>query len=78
MIPNDHYSGATLSRNTESQNDGHQTDGQPVRPHQSKPAVLGAAVEELSRWVEQRESADIANNVRRSLETLDENLVFIR
>lgn len=40
--------------------------------------ALGAAVEELSNWVEQRGSADIANNVRGALETLDENLVFIR
>jgi len=40
--------------------------------------ALGAAVEELSNWVEQRGSADIASNVRGALETLDENLVFIR
>ncbi len=40
--------------------------------------ALGAAVEERSNWVEQRGSADIANNVRGALETLDENLVFIR
>ena len=40
--------------------------------------ALGVAVEELSNWVEQRGSADIANNVRGALETLDENLVFIR
>lgn len=35
-------------------------------------------MEELSNWVEQRGSADIANNVRGALETLDENLAFIR
>ena len=40
--------------------------------------ALGAAVEELSNWVERRGSGDIANNVRGALETLDENLVFIR
>ncbi|AZE70473.1 hypothetical protein C4K00_0211 [Pseudomonas synxantha] len=40
--------------------------------------VLGAAVEELSNWVERRRSGDISNNVRGVLETLDENLVFIR
>ena len=40
--------------------------------------ALGAAVEELPNWVERRGSADIANNVRGALETLDENLVFIR
>jgi hypothetical protein len=40
--------------------------------------ALGVAVEELSNCVEQRGSADIANNVRGALETLDENLVFIR
>ena len=40
--------------------------------------ALGAAVEELSNWVEQRGSADIAENVRGALSTLDENLDFIR
>ena len=40
--------------------------------------ALGAAVEELSNWAEQRGSADIADNVRGALKTLDENLVFIR
>lgn len=40
--------------------------------------ALGAAVEELSNWVEQRGSADVAENVRGALSTLDENLNFIR
>lgn len=40
--------------------------------------ALGAAVEELSNWVERRGSAEIAKNVRGALETLDENMVFIR
>ncbi|AOS76707.1 hypothetical protein BH711_23050 [Pseudomonas fluorescens] len=40
--------------------------------------ALGAAVEELSNWVERRVSAEIAKNVRGALETLDENMVFIR
>lgn len=40
--------------------------------------ALGVVVEELSNWVEQRGSADVANNVRGALETLDENLLFIR
>ncbi|MCU1750074.1 hypothetical protein [Pseudomonas sp. 6D_7.1_Bac1] len=40
--------------------------------------ALGAAVEELSNWVEQRGSADVAENVRGALATLDENLEFIR
>ncbi|WP_434628048.1 hypothetical protein [Pseudomonas sp. Z6-14] len=40
--------------------------------------ALGASVEELSNWVEQRGSVDIATNVRAALETLDDNLVFIR
>lgn len=40
--------------------------------------ALGAAVEELSNWVEQRGSADVAENVRGALATLDENLDFIR
>lgn len=47
------------------------------RLNQNKLA-LGAAVEELSNGVEQRGSADIANNVRGALEMADENLVFIR
>ena len=33
---------------------------------------------ELSNWVEQRGSADVAENVRGALSTLDENLDFIR
>jgi hypothetical protein len=40
--------------------------------------ALRAAVEEFSNWVEQRGSADIANDVRCALATLDENLEFIR
>jgi hypothetical protein len=40
--------------------------------------ALGAAVEELTVWVERRGSADVASNVRGALATLDENLVFIR
>lgn len=40
--------------------------------------ALGAAVEELSNWVEQRGSADVADNVRCALNKLDENLEFIR
>ncbi|MDI2593102.1 hypothetical protein POF45_16945 [Pseudomonas sp. 681] len=39
--------------------------------------ALGAAVEELAVWVEQRGSTDIANNVRGALETLDQNAGFI-
>ncbi|MBC3385210.1 hypothetical protein [Pseudomonas sp. SWRI179] len=38
----------------------------------------GAAVEERFNWVEQRGPADIATNVGAALETLDDNLVFIR
>lgn len=78
VIPGIHGASATLPRNTESHHNGHQIDRQPVRPPQSNQLALGAAVEELSKWVEQRGSADIANNVRGALETLDENLVFIR
>jgi hypothetical protein len=40
--------------------------------------ALGAAVEELSNWVEQRGYADIAANVRAALKTLDDNPIFIR
>ena len=34
-------------------------------------------MEELSIWVEQRGSTDVAVNVRITLTTLDENFVFI-
>lgn len=40
--------------------------------------ALGAAVEELTLWVEQPGFADVAGNVRGSLETLDENFAAIR
>ncbi|WP_213876151.1 hypothetical protein [Pseudomonas sp. dw_358] len=40
--------------------------------------ALGAAVEELTVWVEQRGSAEVAGNVRGALETLDENFAAIR
>lgn len=78
VIPGIRGAGATISRNTESRHDGYQTDRQPVRPPNQNQLALGAAVEELSNWVEQRGSAEIANNVRGALETLDENLLFIR
>ncbi len=39
--------------------------------------ALGAAVEELASWVEQRGSADVAANVKGALETLDKNMDFI-
>jgi len=39
--------------------------------------AIGAAVEELAVWVEQRGSADVASNVRGALDTLDKNLEFI-
>jgi hypothetical protein len=38
---------------------------------------LGAAVEELTVWVKQRGSADVAQNERGALETLDKNMGFI-
>lgn len=39
--------------------------------------ALGAAVEELSNWVEQRGSTDIAENIRGALGTLDKNEGFL-
>jgi hypothetical protein len=39
--------------------------------------ALGAAVEELTVWVEQRGSADVAQNVRGALDTLDKNMGFV-
>lgn len=35
--------------------------------------AIGAAVEELSRWVAERGSSDVADNVTTALETLDLN-----
>lgn len=37
----------------------------------------GAAIEELSNWVEQRGSTEVAQNIRGALDTLDENAGFI-
>ena len=39
--------------------------------------ALGAAIEELSNWVEQRGSTEVAQNIRGALETLDVNAGFI-
>ena len=40
--------------------------------------ALEAAIMQLSNWVEQRGSADVANNVRAALEAIDENEEFIK
>ncbi|WP_375123612.1 hypothetical protein [Pseudomonas sp. LW8] len=40
--------------------------------------ALEAAIMELTLWVEQRGSADIAENVRSSLAALDRNEEFIK
>ncbi|NWC06597.1 hypothetical protein [Pseudomonas sp. G1002] len=40
--------------------------------------ALEAAIMELSNWVEQRGSADVAENVRGALHTIDENEEFIK
>ena len=39
--------------------------------------ALGAAIEELSSWVEQRGSSEVAQNIRGALDTLDGNAGFI-
>ena len=39
--------------------------------------ALGAAIEELSNWVEQRGSTEVAQNIRGALDTLDGNEGFI-
>lgn len=41
-------------------------------------AALEAAIMELTLWVEQRGSADVAENVRSSLAALDRNEEFIK
>lgn len=40
--------------------------------------ALEAAIMELTIWVEQRGSADVADNVRSALETIDKNEEFIK
>ncbi|TPG74649.1 hypothetical protein [Pseudomonas arsenicoxydans] len=40
--------------------------------------ALEAAIMELSNWVEQRESADVADNVRGALTTIDKNEEFVK
>ncbi|WP_448109851.1 hypothetical protein [Pseudomonas azerbaijanoccidentalis] len=40
--------------------------------------ALEAAILELSNWVEQRGSTDVANNVRGALEAIDKNEEFIK
>lgn len=40
--------------------------------------ALEAAIMELSNWVEMRGSADIADNVRGALDTIDRNEEFIK
>jgi hypothetical protein len=40
--------------------------------------ALDAAILELSNWVEQRGSADVADNVRGALEAIDKNQEFIK
>ncbi|QUE91172.1 hypothetical protein [Pseudomonas sp. SCA2728.1_7] len=40
--------------------------------------ALEAAIMELSNWVEQRGSADVAENVRDALRVIDKNEEFIK
>ncbi|CRM20156.1 hypothetical protein [Pseudomonas sp. 31 R 17] len=40
--------------------------------------ALEASIMELSDWVEQRGSAEVADNVRGALHTIDENEEFIK
>lgn len=40
--------------------------------------ALEAAIMELSNWVEQRGSADVAENVREALSAIDRNEEFIK
>ncbi|KTC42380.1 hypothetical protein AO260_30755 [Pseudomonas sp. ABAC21] len=40
--------------------------------------ALEASIMELSNWVEQRGSADVAENVRGALHTIDDNEEFIK
>lgn len=45
--------------------------------NENQPA-LEAAILELSNWVEARGSADVAENVRSALDTIDKNEEFIK
>ncbi|NWA24839.1 hypothetical protein HX870_29105 [Pseudomonas gingeri] len=39
--------------------------------------ALGAAIEELANWIEQRGSTEVADKIRAALWPLDNNLEFI-
>lgn len=40
--------------------------------------ALEAAISELTNWVEQRGAAEVADNVRGALDTIDKNEEFIK
>lgn len=40
--------------------------------------ALKAAILELSNWVEQRDAADVADNVRAALDTIDKDEEFLK
>ncbi|MCF5171554.1 hypothetical protein [Pseudomonas canadensis] len=40
--------------------------------------ALEASIMELSNWVEQRGSAEVAENIRGALQTIDQNEEFIK
>lgn len=39
--------------------------------------AMGAAIEELTNWVEKQGATEVANNIRGALQTLDRNQKFI-
>ncbi|MBK5397260.1 hypothetical protein JFU47_11195 [Pseudomonas sp. TH39(2020)] len=39
--------------------------------------AMGAAIEELTNWVEKQGATEVANNIRGTLQTLDRNQEFI-
>jgi len=47
------------------------------RLHHNQDA-LRAAIEELSRWIEDRDAVDVVGNVKCALATLDDNMDAIR
>jgi hypothetical protein len=67
-----------LTRIKEVINHGqHQVIAQLLSSLHDNQFALSAAVDELSNWVQQRGSVEVAENVRGALDTLEQNLTFI-
>ncbi|NCE83472.1 hypothetical protein [Pseudomonas sp. Q1] len=68
-----------LSCSLQQRNAGPNSDLLPslLSKHYENQIALEASIMELSNWVEQRGSVDLADNMRGALDTLDRNEEFI-